>query len=87
MAMKWKEVSEDRYVEMLEVLWPACWEGIGFLVGEPWSHNREGQPVFAAFAKIDGAHYEAHGALSIREFRALSRADVLGNLVPAIVEG
>ncbi len=37
----WREVSEDRYMEMLEVLWPAAWEPErGFLVGEAWDHKR-----------------------------------------------
>lgn len=80
MANKWKKVSEDRYIEMLECLWPACWEGVGFLVGEAWDHDAKGRPRFAAYAKIDGEHYEGATPMAIADFKALSRADVLSNV-------
>ena len=30
--MKWNEVTEERYMEMLEILPPAVWAAKGFLV-------------------------------------------------------
>lgn len=85
---KWKNVSEDRYYEMLEVLPPAVMTGNGFMVGEPWTHRtctvtNKMQPTFQAFVEIRGKHYEAQSPMTIPEFRKLKMADVLGNMETA----
>jgi hypothetical protein len=55
----WKESTEKRYWEMLEVLPPAAMTGLGFLVGEPFDHGTctvKGftLPRYSAFAEIEG---------------------------------
>ena len=77
---KWKKVSEARYNEVLDVLPPAVWAGVGFLVGEPFDHTADGYPRFTAFAKIDGQHYESTEPLTHKQFRALWPKDVLDNV-------
>ena len=78
---KWKPVSEERYGEMLEILWPALWEGPGFLVGEAWDHvtckvRGVECAAFAAFVRVDGQHYECTTPVTTAEFRTLT-PDVL----------
>jgi hypothetical protein len=68
MTIKSKRVSEQRYVEMLEVLPPAVFFHDGFLVGEPWDHNAQGFPRYQAFVKHNGRHYEYIEPMTVREF-------------------
>ena len=75
MTMKWKRVPEARFWEMLGMLPPAYQSGLGFLVGEAWTHGRcsvshEVVPMFQAFIEKSGRYYEAVGPMSIAEFRA-----------------
>ena len=72
----WTKITKERYWEMLEILPPACMTGNGFLVGEPWDHNSDGQPRFAAFVEIDGDHFEASGPMTVAEFKAVDRKAV-----------
>ncbi len=76
--------SAEAYQESLEVLWPALWEGPGFLVGEPWTH-KGGRAAYQAFFKLGAApdHYRANVPLTKAEFRALTPAD----LAAAIARG
>lgn len=67
----WKEVSSERFDEMLGVLPPAVHTGFGFLVGEPWDHNAEGYPRFAPFLSVSGRYYEGSEPITAHEFRAL----------------
>lgn len=68
----WSEVTEDRYMEMLEVLPPAIMTRAGFLVGEPWDHHATtGQPRYAAFMAKMGKYYEASRPMTIKEFKSL----------------
>ncbi len=75
--MRFKQVTEQRYDEMLGILPPALMSSRGFLVGEPWSHrpcritNRPDQPTFAAFVNYIGAHWEAEEPMTIAEFNAM----------------
>ena len=72
-----KEVTEERYDEMLNVLPPAVWEiSKGFLVGEPHDHDDEGRARFAAFFRKNGAYFEATRPMSVREFKAIQAHDV-----------
>jgi hypothetical protein len=74
---RWIEVTEQRYDEMLGILPPAVYESHGFLVGEPWSHNADGQPTFAAFLRYrycgygNVRYYESCTPMTIQEFRKL----------------
>lgn len=74
--MKWKETTEAKYMEMLEVLPPAIWTRIGFLVGEPFDHNSQGRPRFEAFANVGGKFYVADQNMTVAEFRALRATDI-----------
>lgn len=49
----WREVSKDFYWQALGVLPPVMLRG-GFLVGEPWSHNANGEELCAAFTEVGG---------------------------------
>jgi hypothetical protein len=78
--MKWKEVSESRYDEMLGCLPPALWLWYGFLVGEPFDHRRckitgHVLPSYAAFVKKDDKYYEGPN-LTEPEFRGLHLSEV-----------
>jgi hypothetical protein len=73
----WREVSEAHYDEMLGVVPPALMTGLGFLVGEPMRHNRNGEPEFCAFANMGGRFFAADVPLTIREFRALGGSPVM----------
>jgi len=73
----WKEVVEERYMDMLEVLWPAAWEPErGFLVGEAWDHKRcsvtgaPGTTAFAAFMRRNGKFYECLQPMTRLEWKA-----------------
>ncbi len=70
----WKETTEERYHEMLNVLPPACWIGGYFLVGEPWDHHAvNGRPRYAAFGQVgqNGRYVEASRPMTIVELKAL----------------
>jgi hypothetical protein len=77
-----KQVSDDRYDEMLGVLPPAVWLAKGFLVGEAWTHKRcsitgqAGTPAFAPFLDYRGKYYEGPEPMTIAEFRALNPEEV-----------
>jgi hypothetical protein len=71
--MIWKPCTEERYDEMLGILPPALQTGFGFLVGEPYDHNRQGQPRFAAFIICGDKFYESDTPLTRREFQEAKR--------------
>lgn len=68
--------TEEAYTYGLEVLWPALWEGPGFLVGEAWTHKADGRAAYQAFFKLGATpdHYRANVQLTKAEFRALTPA-------------
>jgi len=70
--MKWKEVDEERYDEMLGCLPPAYWIAKGFLVGEPFDHRTckvtgVVRPTYAAFINRRDKFYEGPN-MTIPEF-------------------
>lgn len=75
--------TEEAYDYGLNVLWPALWEGPGFLVGEAWTHKADGRAAFQAFSRIGGKHYRGNVPLTRPEFRALTPA----TLAEAIARG
>jgi len=52
----WREVSESFYWQAMEVLPPVYADG-GFLVGEPWRHMDNGQPLRVAFSTWGGRYF------------------------------
>lgn len=70
--LTWIEVDAARYDEMLNVLPPLLWQiHRGFLVGEPWDHDGEGQSRFAAFVLLRGRYYEATLPMTAKDFLEL----------------
>ena|SRR5690349_14934232 len=68
--IEWTETTEERYIEMLEVLPPAFWQGGGFLVGEPSDHHATtGRPRFSGFREIQGKFFEANRPMTVQEMR------------------
>ena len=64
----WIDTTEDMFDEMLEVLPPAAMGGGAFLVGEPMTHNDNGEAVYACFARVNGAFQARY--MTRREFAA-----------------
>jgi len=72
----WKEVTQGRYDEMLEMLPPAIQTANGFLFGEATRHRdcevtRQFRAAYAAFVAKDGRYFEADAPLTVPEFRSL----------------
>ena len=66
---EWKEVTKERYMDMLEVLPPAAMRRWAFLVGEPYDHHAgTGRPRFACFKREGGNHYELSCHITHAEF-------------------
>jgi hypothetical protein len=78
-TIKWHEVTEQRYNEMLGIL-PPIFGGLGFQVGEPAAHTDEGIPTFAPFVQIGTRHFEGDGAMTRREFKLVTAESVLLNV-------
>jgi hypothetical protein len=73
--MSWKEVTAERYHEMLDCLPPAVWTELGFLVGEPRTHQvckvtRQVRNAYPAFIQYKGSYWEAEEAMTAPEFRS-----------------
>jgi hypothetical protein len=64
-----KRVSKAKYWEMLEILPPAAMAGGGFLVGEPWDHDEDGNPRFEAYFERGGKHYVATVPMTHADFK------------------
>ena len=84
MALKFTEVSAARYDEMLGVLPPIAWLDKGFLVGEAWRHNDEGQPMFAPFVTQAGRFYEGSEPITVADWRKLDPRPLLPSRTVAI---
>ena len=51
----WKEITEARYDEMFNVIFPALMTSVGFLMGEPMDSDATGATRYMAFAHIGHA--------------------------------
>lgn len=79
--LKWKEVDEARYDEMLGALPPASMTGYGFLVGEEWDHHPiQGHARYTAFVQIGTKFYESTRPIGYRDFRNLDVMSVEKNI-------
>ena len=65
----WIETTESMYRQMLECLPPAEFCGSGFLVGEPKTHNAQGEAVHACFRKVGGTYRARH--ITFSQFRSM----------------
>jgi hypothetical protein len=76
---QWKEVTQGRYYEMLEMLPPAIQPANGFLVGEATRHRdcevtQQFRAAYAAFVEKDGHYFESDTRLTVPECRNLKFA-------------
>ncbi len=74
----WKEISEDDYMEMLEVLPPENWQGGIFRMCEYWTSNITGH-----YVELDGKFYTAQrrNTTSYASIRAEIRKQVSEGLI------
>ena len=62
------EIDEETFYYFLEVLPPARMTKYGFLVGEPYDHDNEGKPLYAAFHILSDGKYSYGGHKTVKEF-------------------
>lgn len=66
----WREITEEKYHEMLEVLPPIEWTTRGFMVSEPCDHHAlTGKPRYGAYVTIGHRFFTASRPLTREEFR------------------
>lgn len=65
----WKEVTEERYWDMMEVLFPTEQIGDAFLIGEPYSSDDDGNPTYFAFRKLGPVYQESLEPMTVKQFR------------------
>lgn len=80
-APHWKEVTEERYDDMLEALPPAVFKPHGFLVGEPMTHRAcrvsgTVRAAYTSFVQRAGRFYECTEALTAPEFDSIDLTKV-----------
>jgi hypothetical protein len=81
MAIKWNEITEDRYDYYLGVVPPAIFVANGFMVGEASDHDDTGRPRYQACITVDGQFYAATIPMTVREFKEIKPEDVRANIV------
>ena len=60
----WRETAEAIYTYFLGAVPPAfATHGI-FAMGEPYTHDDRGRPVFLFFAERDGRYFAQHGTIA-----------------------
>jgi hypothetical protein len=75
--MQWKEITAERYTEVLETVQPTLWLPYGFLRGgKPIRYRecrvlRETQPTYAPFVTTKGKHWEGSESMTEAEFTYL----------------
>lgn len=73
MFVAWKEITEQRYDEMLGAVPPVLQMAKGFLVGEAVDLDpTSGNPRFAAFINHEGRFYECSQPMTRGQFRWFS---------------
>lgn len=83
----WKEVTEDRYNDMLNVIPPLAWVSKGFLVGEAWTHkicsiNHRMSSAFQAMVRSNGQYYECLEPMTVAEWREVHSSEVVRSAKP-----
>ena len=71
----WEEIDSETYQEALEILPPLGQFYWGFLLGERYSTDEDGQPVYVAFWRSESPSGE-------RFRRCLATAPMLANAFP-----
>jgi hypothetical protein len=71
-----KEITEDRFFDMLGALPPIDHKGTSFLLGEPYSHRHcsvtgECAPTYAGFLQIGDSYFETREAVTRKEFQGI----------------
>jgi hypothetical protein len=68
----WIEVTEEHWIEMLEILPPMMYDGNSFLVGEPTDHHAEtGFPRYSCLTIKNDKHYQSDRPMTIREYNEI----------------
>ena len=62
------EIDEEIFYHFLEVLPPAIMTMFGFLVGEPYSHDNNNKPLYAAFHNSPNHRYYYEGHKTVKAF-------------------
>jgi hypothetical protein len=86
--MEWKEVSAERFDEMLNILPPGVWNALGFLVGEPVTHrictiSNQFAPTFTVFTSYRGKYFEDQEPITVPEFEAINQERRLRLICPS----
>ena len=75
--VEWIEVGEEEYEGQLDLLPLEYWDGLGFLVGEPFDRcPKTGHPRFSAYVRANGRFYSADRPMTVREFKSFRLAKV-----------
>lgn len=69
-SAEWTLTTKNMFYEMLEVLPPVAMHSGAFLSSEPWTHNANGQAVYAAFRQLPGKVFQAK-YMTANEFRSV----------------
>lgn len=71
--MKLTRITEKTYNDNLGVLPPAAMSSLGFLVGEPTTHDKDGNPVYASYFKLPTSNaFYAGPNMNVAEFKAVT---------------
>ena len=74
LAMYWKEITAERYMEILETSRPTLWLPYGFLRGGKPNEYRQCRvvkqtlPAYAPFVTWKGKHWEGSESMTVVEF-------------------
>jgi len=67
----WDAITEDHYMEWLEVLPPICYDGSNFMVGEAADHHAvTGRARYQAVVNHGGKHWASSRPMQVAEFKA-----------------
>jgi hypothetical protein len=73
---EWIETTGEMFWQMLECLPPRAQRRGAFLVGEPKTHNENGQAVHACFnERADGRFFARH--MTVAEFFSMAEAGLI----------
>ena len=66
------QIDDEMYFYFLEVLPPRKMTGYGFLVGEPYTHNSQGEGVYECFLESLNNKYFYAGLKTVKEFQTIT---------------
>ncbi len=77
----WTPTDDDMFYDQLGAVPPTYQSKIGFVSGEPWSHNDQGIALFACFVCIRKSHACSNDNyfakyLTLEQFKTINLGDV-----------